>query len=174
MTILKVPLAIRAATVIGLLNCPSEGWANEARFRVTLSWVTNFVEPKPRSVRVQQSFIVTLHPNGRIEERSERRVGNGWPDARLTKREASLGEIGGKRAPVLWKVVDDKTLVRLLGRASHTFAIWVTAQDKDSCTARMEWRLKTGFSLYENRNGNDRVTGRFSEPSWPTARCDVL
>ena len=148
--------------------------ASEAKFRITATWIFNYVEPKPRSVLAQSSYLVTLKRDGTVTERTETTIGNGWPGASLVETEAGLGgDRSGPRRKV-WKVVNETTLVRLLARDSHTFAIWLRTQGQDSCTATLEWRLKPGFTLYDSPKRPGKPQARFTEPSAVNARCDVL
>jgi hypothetical protein len=148
--------------------------ANEAKFRITATWIINYVEPKARSVLTRRSYTVTLKRDGTVTERLERTTGNGWAGSTLLELDKELGEVGGKRRSTTWKVVNETTLVRLVARESHTFAIWLRTQGTDSCTATLEWRLKPGFTLFEAPTKPNRPQIRFAEPSWPNARCDVL
>ena len=163
------------AALLALLGLFSqEASAEEAKFRITTTWIVNYVEPKPRSVMTRTTYFVTLKRDGSVTEQTEKRIGNGWAGASLLETDSELG--GGRSAPgrKVWKVVNETTLVRLLARDSHTFAIWLRTQGKDSCTATLEWRLKPGFTLFEAPKKPGKPVVRFAEPSWPNARCDVL
>ncbi|MCP4558981.1 hypothetical protein [Bosea sp. (in: a-proteobacteria)] len=163
-----------AGLLAAMVHLPQAASAEEAKFRITTSWIVNYVEPKPRSVMQQNSYFVSLKSDGTVTERTETRIGNGWPGANLLETDTELG--GGDRGQrrKVWRVVNETTLVRLLARESHTFAIWLRTQGKDSCTATLEWRLKPGFTLFESPKKPGKPVVRFAEPSWPTARCDVL
>lgn len=170
--------AMRVFAAAGLLavmaGLPQTASADEAKFRITATWIFNYVEPKPRSVMAQSSHLVTLKRDGTVTERTETTVGNGWPSANLVETEAGLGGGHGGPRRKVWKVVNETTLVRLLARESHTFAIWLRTQGRDSCTATLEWRLKPGFTLYDSPKRPGKPQARFTEPSAVNARCDVL
>lgn len=164
-----MPLAL---VLLGLV--PQATSAKEATFRVTATWIANLVEPRQRSVLNRYSYTVTLRDNGSVEERVESTIGNGWAGSSISQTEADLGAGHGKSGRKTWKVVNETTLVRLVARESHTFVVWLRTQGKDSCTATLEWRLKPGFTLYESPKRKGKPLVRFTEPSWPNARCDVL
>lgn len=169
---------LRGAAFIGLLGLlllwPSGVSAKEASFRITVTWITNYVEPRTRSVLSRRSYTVTLRDNGKVEERLEAWVGNGWAGSTVTQTENDLGEGDGTSRRKAWKVVNETTLLRLVARPSHTYAIWLRTQGDQSCTATLEWRLKPGHTLYEGPKKPGKPPVRFTEPSWPNARCDVL
>lgn len=171
LSLTRVFIAAGLLTLVGL--SPQTAFAKEAKFRITATWIFNYVEPKPRSALAQSSHLVTLKSDGTVTERTETRIGNGWPGANLIETDA---ELGGSRNPrrKVWKVVNETTLVRLLARDSHTFAIWLRTQGQDSCTATLEWRLKPGFTLYDSPKRPGKPQARFTEPSAVNARCDVL
>lgn len=172
---LASPRVLAVAGVLAVLAClPQASSAEEAKFRITTSWIVNYVEPKPRSVMQQNSYFVSLKSDGTVTERTETRIGNGWPGANLVETDTELGGSDSRPRRKVWRVVSETTLVRLLARESHTFAIWLRTQGKDSCTATLEWRLKPGFTLFEAPKKPGKPVVRFAEPSWPTARCDVL
>lgn len=148
--------------------------ADEATLRITATWIINYVEPKPRSVLTRRSYFVTLKSDGTVKERLESVTGNKSSGRRSRELDKGLGEVGGERRFTTWKVVNETTLVRLVARESHTFVIWVKTQGKDACTATLEWRLKPGFTLYDVLKKRGKPQARFTEPSWPNARCDVL
>lgn len=166
------PAAFSCLALPGSL--PQTASANEAKFRITATWIVNYVEPKARTVLTRRTYTVTLKRDGTVSERLERTVGNGWAGSTLFEMDKGLGEAGDTRRRTIWKVVNDTTLVRLVARESHTFAIWLRTQSKDSCTATLEWRLKPGFTLYEAPKKKNKPQVRFTDPSWPNARCDVL
>lgn len=165
-------LVLAALACLGLL--PQAASAEEAKFRITATWIINYVEPKPRSVLTRRSYFVTLKGDGTVQERLESVTGNKSSGRRSRELDKGLGEVGGERRFTTWKVVNETTLVRLVARESHTFAIWVRTQGKDACTATLEWRLKPGFTLYDVLKKKGKPQARFTEPSWPNARCDVL
>ena len=156
------------------LMSPPAAQSSEAKFRITTTWTVNYVEPRSRSVMTQNSYFVTLKSDGTVTERTETRIGNGWPGANLLETDTELGGGDGRPRRKVWKVINDTTLVRLLARNSHTFAIWLKTQGKDSCTATLEWRLKPGFTLYDSPRRKGKPQARFTEPSSVNARCDVL
>ena len=165
---MKRPLALPALACLALLGLGAqEAAAGDVTFRIRTAWAFNYIEPPRKSYQTLTTFFVTLKADGSITERLEAGSSVGEADT-------MLGEARGGRGSITWKVVNETTLVRLLARDSHTFAIWVRTQGKDSCTATLEWRLKPGFTSYEIRNRSGKVTARFSDPGWPTARCDVL
>lgn len=164
------PAALACLALLGPL--PQAASANEAKFRITASWIVNYIEPQQRSAMVNYEYTVILREGGKIEERVVSRVGQNWRGDRLMQAEASLGN--GVRPEKIWKVVNETTLVRLVARNSHTFAIWLRTQGKDSCSATLEWRLKPGFTAFEEPQKPGKPVLRFSEHSWLNVRCDVL
>ncbi|MCV9937211.1 hypothetical protein OIU35_12660 [Boseaceae bacterium BT-24-1] len=164
-------LIATAATALALAALPAN--AKEARFRVSTFWITNFIEPHPRSVKTATVYLVTLRPDGRVEERFERTTGNKRANSRAGGQESSLGEIKGVRGETAWRVSDANTLMRLEGRASHTYVVRLRV-DGSRCTADVEWRLKPGYTVFEWRHPSGEIKERFTQPSNPTAQCDVL
>lgn len=164
--------ACGAALTATLLLLPQAADTKEAQFRITATWITNYVEPRQRSVISKRSYTVTLNANGNVEERVESWIGNGWAGSSVVRTDTDLGDSAPRRKA--WKVVNETTLVRLLARPSHTFVIWLRTEGDRSCTATLEWRLKPGFTVFEGPKRQGRQQARFTEPSWPNARCDVL
>ena len=165
-------MVLASPVLLGLL--PQIASAQEARFRIDARWVTNEIEPRQASRNVQMSLTVTLKNGKTVREDSEHRAGNGRARASHSSRETDFGEEGGRRAPIVWKVVNENTLVRLAGWPSHTFAIWVRTNGSTSCSATLEWRLKPGFQVYEGWARRRHTPIRFAEPSSPSADCTVL
>ena len=157
-----------------LILAPQATSAQEARFRIDARWISNEIEPLQASRNVQMSLMVTLKNGKTVREDSEHRAGNRRARASHSSRETDFGEEGGRRAPIVWKVVNEHTLVRLAGWPSHTFAIWVRTNGSASCTATLEWRLKPGFQAYEGWARRRHTPIRFTEPSSPSADCTVL
>lgn len=159
------PLVLAALACFCLL--PQAASAADVTFRIRTAWAFNYVAPPRKSYQMLNTFFVTLKADGSITERIEEGSG-------VRETGSVLGHARGGRGSVTWKVVNETTLVRLVAATSHTFAIWVRTQGKDSCTATLEWRLKPGFTNYEVRDRSGKVTAKLSEPIWPSARCDVL
>lgn len=163
---MKRTLVLAVAACLSLLP-QAVSAAGDVTFRIRAAWAFNYIEPQRRSYQTLTTFFVTLKANGSITERVE-------SGSAVNEADATLGEARGGRGSVTWKVVNETTLVRLRAYTSHTFAIWVRTQGKDSCTATLEWRLKPGFTNYEARIKSGKVIAKLSEPMWPSARCDVL
>lgn len=153
---------------------PQIASAAEVRFRIDAQWITNEIEPSQAARNVHMSITMTLKNDKTVQEDAQYRTGNRRARLSHWSRETDFGEEGGKRAPVMWKVVNESTLVRLVGRPSHTFAIWVRTNGSTSCTATLEWRLKPGFRTYEGWARHRQIPIKFTEPSAPSARCEVL
>lgn len=172
------PLPHRARLCLSLaatlLLAPQIAAAKEAKFRITATWIVNYVEPQARSVMTRRSFTVTLKSDRSIEERVESQTGKRYRNPKLTQTDMQLGDGEDGPQSKAWKVVNETTLVRLVARNSHTFAIWLRTQGDHSCTTTLEWRLKPGFTVFEGRKRKGKPLVRFTEPSWPNARCDVL
>ncbi|MCP4558983.1 MAG: hypothetical protein GY873_36360 [Bosea sp.] len=158
-----------------LLGGPTQSaLAGEVRFRIDGHWISNQIEPQQASSAVLMRIWLTLKDGKALHERVERRQGTRTMDLALALRETEFGKENGRRGPVVWKVVNDTTLVRLNGWPSHTFAIWVRTNGGTSCTATLEWRLKPGFTAYEGWDRRLKAPIRYSEPSAPGATCVVL
>lgn len=146
----------------------------EARFRLSLSWVTHEIEPVERARSVQSTFLVTLSDKGKVTEAFTRTGGGRRRNTMTREREAGLGDELGGRFAAQWKVVNQNTLVRVAARPSHTFAIWLRTDGRNACSISVEWRLKPGFSVYEGWSRGRQVETRFSHPTLQHASCEVL
>lgn len=164
--------------MLGLL--PQTASAQEVRFRINASWVVNEFEPSLHVLNMQMSLALTLKNGKTVQEdvqytvQEDKKYRNGNRPAYLShqSKETDFGKARGERVPVVWKVVNERTLARLVAWPSHTFAIWIRTNSDMSCTATLEWRLKPGFQAYEGRRRNMPI--RYSEPSSPSAQCEVL
>jgi len=170
---LRLLRLLLAAALLALL-WPQGVSAKDAKFRITATWIFNYVEPRQRSVITNNTYLVTLKSNGSVEDRFEARTGNNSPGATLLQTETELGVGNGVQGRRAWKVINETTLVRLIARKSHTFAIWLRTQGETSCTATLEWRLKPGFALFEAPERPGRPQVRFTQPSSAYAYCEVL
>lgn len=146
----------------------------EARFRLSLAWVTPIVEPRPHDRLVQTSFIVTLADKGKVTEAVTRTTGRRRQSVSMQEREADLGDELGGRSGAQWRVLNESTLVRVAARPSHTFAIWLRTDGSRSCTVSLEWRLKPGFTYFEGRSRRGREPRFFTQPRVEAATCEVL
>ncbi len=146
----------------------------EAKFRLTVFWIDNEIEPEERVRNMHFTYLITLGNDRKVREFVEmhRQMRRAGPSPQ--SREAPLGEVAAGRALNQWKVVNESTLVRLTGWPSHTFAIWLRMQGDKSCTASLEWRLKPGFTVYESWGSGRSRYRKFTEPTWPSAKCEVL
>lgn len=157
-----------------LLLLPFASAANaEARFRLSLAWVTPVIEPRLGDRLVQASFTVTLADKGKVTETLTRTSGRRRQSS-FREREADLGDELGGRSSAQWRVLNESTLVRVAARPSHTFAIWLRTDGSRSCTVSLEWRLKPGFTAFEGRSRRDGEPRRYTQPRVQEATCEVL
>ncbi|MFC5395973.1 hypothetical protein [Bosea vestrisii] len=147
--------------------------AQEARFRVTVSWMQHEIEPRQQSRPTSSTYLVTLRGNT-VHEEFVHRAGRRARGIRQASRETALGEDMNGRFTTKWTVISQNTLLRVAARPSHTFAIWLRTDGTRSCTALAEWRLKPGHSVYETWAPKRRVKMLFSEPTEQSAECEVL
>ncbi|WP_146170251.1 hypothetical protein [Bosea sp. 124] len=169
---IRVGFARTTLTLATLLSSlATESRAQEVKFRITAGWTVH--ETSPRTTSRQANFVYLVSLRGRtVRELLEREVGESG--STTFEQEGKLGVSGDEISPTQWKVINSSTLVRLQAWKSHTFAIWLRTQGPTSCTASLEWRLKPGFTAYESWAPRRRTMIHSTEPSWPTAKCEVL
>lgn len=156
-----------------LMAAPSAS-AQDARFRITFSFMQHELQPKQRSRPVSSTYIVTLRDGKRVEERIVTQYGRRNPYTMQGSREVDIGDDLGQRTEARWKVVNGTTLVRLSARPSHTFAVWLRTDGARSCSAEIEWRLKPGHTVYETWGAGRKVRLLMSEPTQIQTACEVL
>lgn len=174
MRTLTKPAALLCLPLLLFVGCISPAAAQTARFRVIVSWTLNEIEPKQKSRSTSSTYLVTLHGGKSVSEQVTRQFGRRARDVRQSTREAALGEDQDRRFPTQWKVVNETTLLRLSGRRSHTFAIWLRTDGSRSCSVTAEWRLKPGHSVYETWAPGRKVKMLFTEPTDQRTSCEVL
>lgn len=158
-------IASAFSIVANVLSAPA--LAQGARFELSLAWTEPEVDDEPID-RVQTIYL-TLGAGGKVtEEIRERYPGRGRQGL---QQSGALGEdVAGQRKG-RWKVVNERTLVRLNAQSTHTFAIWVTTEPGGACSVRMEWRLKPGFTTYERWASRRQDTVKFGQPTVQHASC---
>lgn len=173
-----IGLVLRLFTIVtvGLMMAPflSEARAQEVKFRVTVSWVQHEIEPQKRSRATSSTYVITLRNGKSVTEELVRRYGQRAGQVRRGSRQIDLGEETTGRFPTQWKVINEHTLLRVSGRPSHTFAIWIRTDGDRSCTASAEWRLKPGFTVYETWAPKRAVKMIFAEPTERQTSCEVM
>ncbi|WP_332682898.1 hypothetical protein [Bosea sp. (in: a-proteobacteria)] len=170
---MRLASSLLPASLLLALSFPAAAHA-EAKFRLAVFWIDTEIEPEERVRNLHFTYLVTLGADKKVREVIERHPAIRRAGPSSQSREAQLGEVDGGRALNQWKVVNENTLVRLTGCPSHTFAIWLRTQGDRSCTASLEWRLKPGFTVYESWGSGRSRYRKFAEPTWPSAKCEVL
>lgn len=172
----RVALRFSCLFVASLLQpmTAQQAQAQDARFRVTLSWTQHEIAPTRRSRPTSSTYLITLHGGKTVKEEFTRQYGPRSGQVRTSSRSSELGEDMNRRFPAQWTVINDRTLLRVTARPSHTFAIWLRTRGDRSCTASVEWRLKPGFSSYETWAPARRVKMIHAEPTDQRATCEVL
>ncbi|PTM42355.1 hypothetical protein [Bosea sp. 124] len=168
-----IAIILAACPLVALAHAPA-AMAQDVQFRLSVAWTVEVIEPEPRSRLAGGTFLLTLGKGGKVTELftdNQRRRGRGR-SARL--KEGELGEDIDGRFVSQWKVVNERTLVRLVARPSHTFAIWLKTDGARSCTVSLEWRLKPGFTSYEGWSRRREIRTKFLQPTVQHARCEVL
>jgi len=159
---------ILALACLPVLVSVSAALAQEARFELSLAWTEPEIDEEPN--HMNRTIYVTLGERGKVTEQVRRRYGGGQR-GQGGSRTSVLGDDFDGTYQARWKVVNDRTLVRLAAERSHTFAIWLTHDGAGSCSVRLEWRLKPGFKTYERWAVRREETVRFNQPAVERASC---
>lgn len=158
---------ITAAACLAAFSLAMPVCAQEARFQLALAWTEPEIGDVPS--RFRRTIDVTLGQQGKVTEQVRR--GSPGRGRQGHAQSGVLGEDIDGRHKGHWKVVNERTLVRLTAERSHTVAIWLTHDGAGSCSVRLEWRLKPGFTAYERWGVRREGTVRFGQPVVEHASC---
>lgn len=165
-------LALVTFACLGLLGTIRPALAQDARFHLALAWTIPEIEPQERAVRTNRTIMVVLSKGGIVTEEVTRHGGRSAGRGRIRTQEGSLGsEVDGR---ALWKVLNENTLLRLVAERSHTFAIRLRTDGARSCSVTLEWRLKPGFTAYEDWTRGLDTPVRYRQPIVRQSTCTVL
>ena len=163
-------LALIAASSLGLLGSSPDALAQEARFHLSLGWTVPEIEPEEEDRFVGRTIIVTLGKGGKVREEVSRSHGRRKRGGRVSEG-ALGGDLDGRAR---WKVLNERTLLRLVTERSHTFSVRLQTDGTRSCAVTLEWRLKPGFTVYEGWARRRAIPIRYRQPTVEQASCTVL
>lgn len=149
--------------------------ASAAEFRIWLDWTIRETSPHPTTHYAGLEISVVLSDGNRFRERMTRKMPGGRSREFTTNSADALGnEFSARSTKQAWRVVDERTLVRLAALRTHTWAMWLTTDGGRSCSVRVEWRLKPGEEAFEAWAPQRRIRFRFVEPQVRNATCEVI
>jgi len=169
-------LAFLLPTTLSLsAGMPDAALAGEPRFRVVMNWTTESASPPRREFWNHFEINFVLIGGRRVEER----VSNDpSPTKRWSPNQNKTIAFGDEYAvgrwPAVWRVLDDKTLIRIVAYPSHSWIVRISTDGQSSCTARFEWRLKEGLTEFQGWSASRKTTTRYINPTVRDWRCEVL
>ncbi|SEK82279.1 hypothetical protein SAMN04515666_10298 [Bosea lupini] len=149
--------------------------AGEPRFRVVMNWTSESVSPPKREFWNHFDINFAFIGGRQVEERVNNNPSASDIYGRKQTKTIALGdEYAVGRWPAVWRVLDDKTLIRIVAYPTHSWIVRISTDGQSSCTARFEWRLKEGLTEYQGWSASRRTTTRYINPTVRDWRCDIL
>lgn len=155
---------------------PDMALASEPRFRVTLHWSGKEVSPLQRTFRTYFEVNFALIGGRGVEERvtnDASPLNKRWSPNR-TKTLAFGDEYAVGRFPAVWRVINDRTLIRIVAYPTHSWIVRVSTDGRSTCSVSFEWRLKEGLSEFRGWSNQRKVETRWVDPVIRSSQCEVL
>ncbi|KUL96042.1 hypothetical protein DK26_08460 [Bosea sp. WAO] len=155
---------------------PDMAFAGEPRFRITLHWSGTEVSPLRQTFRTYFEVNFALIGGRGVEERvtnDPSPLTPRWSPNR-TKTLAFGEEYAVGRFPAVWRVLDDRTLIRIVAYPTHSWIVRVSTNGTSSCSVKFEWRLKDGLSEFGGWSNQRKVETRWVDPVVRASQCEVL
>lgn len=156
-------------------GAPHAALAGDPRFRIVLNWTSESIAPPRREFWNHFELNFVLIGGRQIEERTSR---DPSPTKRWSPNQNRTVALGDQYAvgqwPAIWRIVDDRTLIRIVAYPSHSWIVRVRTDGQSSCSATFEWRLKDGFTEFQGWSEARKTATRYVNPIARKWRCEVL